>query len=261
MLDDERVYCDVSSGHFARFPGQIDANSKRKSVFKGRMSGLVRWAAAHGCMIYFLTLTVADPSSMNVLVLKKLMNFMRARFKAAGLPFDYVWVLEPQMRRYEDTGVLAPHWHIAIACPVGSLPNVEFREHAPRGLQFHIISDGRVIKQSELHRCWGYGVMLCQPARTSVMDYMAKYMAKALEFGGVFGHRFGSSMLSWWKISRWAFECVYEFYSAGFDVLRVWFTRGDVARLAHIKVTDGITMEIYNVLSPWRRVLEVNADE
>jgi hypothetical protein len=43
-------------------------------------------------------------------------------------------------------------------------------------------------------------------------------------------------------------------------VLRVWFTRGDVARLAHIKVTDGITMEIYNVMSPWRRVLEVNAD-
>jgi len=260
MLDDERVFYDASSGHFARFPGQIDANSKRMSLFKGRMAALVRWAAAHGCMIYFLTLTVGDPSTMNVLVLKKLMNFMRARFKAAGLPFDYCWVLEPQMRRFEDTGVLAPHWHIAIACPVGSLPHVEFRQSAPRGQKYHLVSDGRVIKQSELYKCWGYGQMLCQPARTSVMDYMAKYMAKALEFAGVFGHRFGSSVLSWWKISRWAFDCAYEFYRAGMDVLRVSFTTGDVARIAHIKVTDGITMEIYNVLSPWRRVLEVNAD-
>ena len=260
MLDDERVYYDVSSGHIARFPGQIDVNSKRMSLFKGRMVGLVRWAAAHGCMIDFLTLTVGDPSTMNVLVLNKLMNFMRARFKAAGMPFDYCWVLEPQMRRYEDTGVLAPHWHIAIACPVCSLPNVEFRESAPRGQKYHLVSDGRVIKQSELYKCWGYGQLLCQPARTSVLDYMAKYMAKALEFAGVFGHRFGSSMLGWWKVSQWAFECVYAFYEAGMDILRVSFTRGDVARIAHIKVTDGVTMETYPVLSPWRRVLEVNAD-
>jgi hypothetical protein len=252
MLDEERVYYDTGSGHVARFPGQVDANSKRMSLFKGRMTGLVRWAAAHGCMIYFLTLTVGDPSAMNVLVLNRLMNFLRARFKAAGLPFDYVWVLEPQMRRYEHTGVLAPHWHIAIACPVGSLPNVEYLERAAQ--HYHVISDGRVVKQLELFNHWSYGQTLCQPARTSVSEYMAKYMAKALEFPGVFGHRFGSSMLGWWKVSRWAFECVYAFYQAGMDILRVSFTRGDVGRLAHIKVTDGVTMEIYKVPSPWIRV-------
>lgn len=254
MLDEERVFYESSSGHFAHFPAVADANDKRMSLFKGRMAGLVRWAAAHGCMIDFLTLTVADPSTMDIDVLNKLMNFMRARFKRAGLPFKYAWVLEPQMRRYEDTGVLAPHWHIAIACPVGSLPNVEFRESAPRGQKYHMLSDGRVIKQSELYKCWGYGQMLCQPARTGVMEYMAKYMAKALEFAGVFGHRFGSSMMTWWKVSRWAFECAYEFYRAGMDILHVSFTSGNSARLLHLKVTDGRTMEFYTIPSPWIRV-------
>lgn len=86
------------------------------------------------------------------------------------------------------------------------------------------------------------------------MDYMAKYMKKALELPGLFGHRFGSSVLTWWKISRWAFECVSEFYRAGIDILRVSFTRGDISRLLHFTVTDGLTIETYKVPSPWKRV-------
>jgi hypothetical protein len=253
MIDEERVYINRNSGKICRYAGKsetFDGNQKRLSLFKGRMQGLVRWAEAHRCKIYFLTLTVKDPSTMDFKVLNQLMNYLRWRYKRVNMPFHYVWVLEPQMKRYEDSGVLAPHWHIAIACPEASLPNVEY---LPSAIQhYHLIADGTVVKQAELYKHWGYGQTLCAPSRGSVMDYMAKYMKKALELPGLFGHRFGSSVFTWWKISRWAFECVREFYQAGMDILHVSFTRGDLARLLHIKITDGVTMESYAIESPWR---------
>jgi hypothetical protein len=187
------------------------------------------------------------------------MSFLRARFARKGLLFRYKWVLEPQETRYEETGVLAPHWHIAVAVPPGTLPNVEYLPAAARGHKYHLISDGSVVKQRDLFKFWGYGQELCQPAYGSLVKYMMKYVMKALDIDGL-GRRIGGSMMLWWRVARWAFECVYEFYAAGVDVLRVWFTSGDVARLLHFKVTDGVTMETYNVESPWHRVLEVNAD-
>ena len=258
MSDEMRVYANVESGKFVCYEAVQGADDRRMSLFKGRMRGLVRYAEAARVRVSFLTLTVRDPSTMDLKVLNGLMSYMRWRFR--GQPFRYVWVLEPQMRRYEESGVLAPHWHIAIACAEGSLPNVQYRPAARIGKRYDLVSDGLVISQAELYKRWGNGQMLCQPSRGSVMEYMAKYMAKALAMAGLFGHRFGSSMMTWWRIAAWAFDCVQLFYRAEMDIVQVWFTRGDLGRLLHFKVTDGVTMETYNVLSPWRRVLEVNAD-
>jgi hypothetical protein len=252
MADGERVLVNRFSGKVMEFGGDaFDPASHRLSLFKGRMVGLVRWAEANRCEVYFVTLTVRDPSTMDTLVLNGLMSFLRWRFTRANMPFRYVWVLEPQMSRYEETGVLAPHWHIAIACPMGALPDVQYLKAQPIGKRYHLVADGLVVKQSELYKRWGNGQTLCQPARGSVMDYMAKYMAKALAVAGLFGHRFGSSMMTWWRVSQWAFDCIRLFWLANMDVLRVWFTRGDKGRILHFQVTDGEMMECYDVPSPW----------
>jgi hypothetical protein len=250
----ERVYQNEWSGESCRFSGVSDANSRRMSAFRGRMAGLLRWAQVNKCMVYFLTLTVGNVGTMNVLMLNGLMSFMRWRFKAKGMPFRYVWVLEPQMQRYEETGIMAPHWHIAIACPFGALPNVEFREKAPPGQKYHLVSDGTVVKQRELYERWGHGQTLCAFARRDPMGYMAKYMEKALEEVGLWGHRFGSAVMGWWKIAKWAFEVLLLFWSSESDILRVWFSRGIDRRILNFTCTDGAVMERYSFPSPWVRL-------
>ena len=263
-----KVYRDCQSGKICVFDGNGDGGlgvqkaldlQKRIDTFKAGIKGLVRFAEDHKLVIYFLTLTMGNPV-WGRRTLNRYLSFLRERFRRRGLLFKYKWVLEPQMTRYNETGVLAPHWHIAVAVPLGTLPNVEFLQDAPYGHKYHLISDGSVVKQRELFKFWGYGQELCAPSYGSVAKYMEKYLMKAFADDGLVGRRIGGSNLLWWRVARWAFECVYAFYSAGFDVLKVWFTRGDVARLLHFTVTDGVTMETYKVLSPWRRVEEVNAD-
>lgn len=266
MSVEERVYRNWQSGKIVSFDGDDGGLGgqkgltlqKRLSTFKARLVGLQRWSDANGCTVYFLTLTLAKANWSNR-TLNRYMNFLRARFKRRGLPFKYEWVLELQEQRYEETGVAARHWHMAVACPLGSLPNVEYLPHAAAGHHYHLKSDGFVVKQAELFKYWGYGQELCEVAYGSLVHYLSKYLVKNLESGDL-GRRFGGSMLLWWRVSLWAYEVIREFYDAGFDVLKVWFTRGDEARLLHFKVTDGVTMEFYNVVSPWRRVVEVNAD-
>jgi hypothetical protein len=264
MSDEERVYRNWQSGKIAIFDGDNVGDvhaldiQKRLSNFKASLVGLQRWSQDNGCTVYFLTLTMAKASWGNR-TLNRYMNFLRARFKRRGLPFKYKWVLELQEQRYLETGVAARHWHMAVACPLGSLPNVEYLPNAAVGHHYHLLSDGFVVKQAELFKYWGLGQELCEVAYGSLVHYLSKYLLKNLESGDL-GRRFGGSMLLWWRISLWAFEIVHEFYDAGFDVLKVWFTRGDVARLLHFKVTDGVTMEFYNVLSPWRRVESASVD-
>lgn len=265
MTDEKRVYIDTSTGKFAEFAddsylNQDELNMKRrKGKAKARVGGLVRFAEANHCIIYFYTLTLRK-AEITPCRLNKHMNFMRSRFKAAGLPFKYVWVEEIQEKRYGKYGEESPHWHMAIAAPVGSLPNVEFIEQAPPGQKYHMISDGRLIKQNELYKQWGYGQELCQIAKGSLWSYLSKYLMENLKEHAYMGRRFGSSMLTWWTISQWAFDCVHEFWIANLDVIKTWFTHENDVRLLHFKVTDGMTMETYKVPSPWKRVDIANAN-
>jgi hypothetical protein len=257
MVDGGRLLVNTSTGKSIEF-GSHDGD-RRICAFKARLVALQRYAEANRLTIYFLTLTLAGPNSQ-VRLLNGFLNFLRARFARAKLPFKYCWVLELQEKRYEETGVFARHWHIAIACPLGTLPNVEYIKSAPIGKRYHLVSNGTCVKQSELYEFWGYGQELCQLAKGSLVGYMSKYMAKNLEAFGDMGRRFGSSVMTWWRISRWAFELAHEFYQSGLDIIRVWFTRGELARLVHIKVTDGEVMETYTIGSPWR-VQDVGVSE
>jgi hypothetical protein len=259
----KKTYCDWQSGKVVGFKGDDEltghalAGAKRMATFKARCKGLERFASDNGLTVYFLTLTLKSDSG-EMRMLNRFLNWLRARFKRHGMKIGYLWVLEPQEKRYERTGILARHWHIAIACAMGALPNVEYLPNAVK--HYHMISDGSVVKEAELHKYWGFGQELCSLAQRSLSDYLGKYMEKNLKELLDLGRRFGSSMLLWWRISRWAYEVVREFWAAGLDVLKVWFTRGDAARLLHFKVTDGVTMEFYTIPSPWRRVESASVD-
>lgn len=117
-----------------------------------------------------------------------------------------------------------------------------------------MIFDGFVVKQRELYKFWGYGQELCQLGYGSIVGYLEKYVGKNVEEYGELGRRFGSSVLGWWAVARWAFECVREFWAAGLDVVKVRFCRSELGRLLYVTVTDGVTMECYRVPSPWVRV-------
>jgi hypothetical protein len=255
MYDEERVYANIETGKIIRFPGVVDHNTRRLSLFKGRMLALTRYAQANKLSVYFLTLTVRDPKTMDELPLKKFLDFLRVRFSRRGLPFKYVWVPEIQQKRFLKTGVLAPHWPIAIACPVGSLPDVKFEEKAAH--HYHLVSDGLVVNQADLFKIWGNGQVMCQPSRGPVMKYMAKYMGKTLDDDGLFARRFGSSVFTWWKSAQWAFASIKALYDQNMDILRVWFTHGLFARIAHVKYTDGLDMKYLELESPWRPLVSL----
>lgn len=178
MADSERVLVNRFDGSIVRYGESENVHEmdikKRVAAFKARLVGLGRWAEEHKCKVYFLTLTLKSPDC-SVRILNRFLNFLRARFARANLPFKYCWVLELQEKRYEETGMFAKHWHIAIACPLGSLPDVEYLKNKPIGKRYHLKSDGFVVKQKELFKFWGYGQELCSIAYGSLVGYLAKY--------------------------------------------------------------------------------------
>jgi hypothetical protein len=220
---------------------KVDTSAKGKSGYRFRQAckGLDRWAEANGCKVYFLTLTLRSEDAETVNKdLNKFLNFLRARFRRAkdveqiavadseggesvcttssgGLPMRYVWVVELQKKRYTRTGVLALHWHFAIACPAGALPDVEFR--ADRRVKYVVKEEGTVVTSRELWERWGRGQVLCMRTRCEgVYGYLGKYMAK--DYGSLAGYkaewvnlrRFGASRLSENAYPRWAYEVVTE---------------------------------------------------
>lgn len=254
MSESLRVYLNTQTGKPVAFDTIDGPNEKRMALFKARMKGLLRYAQDQHSIIYLLTLTVGNPDKVDIRMLNKFMTHLRWRFSQRHQPFRYVWVLEPQLQRYGDTGILAPHWHIAIACRPQALPNVIYRSTAPTGQRYDLITDGLTVTQRELYRWWGYGQMLCQPARGPVTAYMAKYMSKNLTAEAFFGHRFGSSFMSWWKFPQWAFDVLLMFWTASLDIMHARIVTGETGRDLRFRVTDGASMDIYKVTSPYVRV-------
>ena len=69
-----------------------------------------------GLPVSFLTITQSDVSvDTGYRWVSSVMDSMRHAFRRCGLKFFYVAALEIQPKRYRRYGVLAPHWHIAIA--------------------------------------------------------------------------------------------------------------------------------------------------
>jgi hypothetical protein len=255
-MSDEKRLVDIRSGVEFGCSSEETYVEKQKRILKSDIKGVERFAQGMGWQLYFLTLTLKSGESVPCQI-DALMNFVRMRFKRAGLPKpEYACVTELQEKRYEATGVYAKHWHLLIAAPAGSLPNVKFDEKAAHGHQYQVLADGLVVKQAELYKRWGYGVELCRLAWCAPEAYLCKYLLDNLKQYGKLGRRYSSSMLGWWRFPKWAFECVKEFWAAQLDVVKAWLVHGEPARLLYVRVTDGVTMESYKVQSPYRIVLQ-----
>jgi len=243
------VFRNVSSGEFFA----SDGVARRGSKFRDRLKALKRKAAAENMQVYFLTLTLST-SHMDVesAQLNRFLSWLRGRFQAHGGKLYYAWVLEYQMRRYVQYGDLVRHWHIAIAVPLGWLPDVKYVPHAVR--HYQVQSEGLVVRSIELFKRWGLGQVLCVKARGNLAAYLGKYLEKNLG-GGDYGSRmFSSSVFRWWSFPAWAFSVVQECFVGGLDIVRAVLGRGEDGRELQLSVTDGRELNSMVIRSPWRLV-------
>lgn len=252
MFDELRFYENRNTKERFCLDG---SESRRVYMFKKRLKGLRRLAEAEKLTVYFLTLTLStshmEKESSD---LHRFLNFIRGRCEAHGMKFHYAWVLEYQMARYARYGDLVRHWHIAIAVPLGCLPNVKYVKHARK--HYQVVSDGSVINVRDLLRFWGYGQALCEVSRGNLVQYLCKYLVKNVEQGVSGTRMFSSSVIRWWGFAGWAFGVIRECMISGFDILRAkmgWY-QGDTC--LQLSVTDGQESNSLRVMSPWVRVAE-----
>lgn len=249
MYDEQQLFQNGLSGESFL----VDALSRRGSAFKNRLKALKRHAVAENLSVYFLTLTLST-SHMDVesLALDRFFRWLSARFKARGQKLWYAWVLEYQMKRYAQYGDLVRHWHIAIAAPVGWLPDVKYVQDAVR--HYQVQSEGLVVRSIELYRKWGYGQCLCCLGRGDLQQYLVKYLEKNLD-GGVSGSRmFSSSVMRWWSFPAWAFGVIEECFIGGLEILKARVCKGEGGRVLRLWVSDGAECNRLVVKSPWVRV-------
>jgi len=128
--------------------------------------------------VSFLTVTQSDKSiGEGYRWITKLMHAMGQKFKREGCKFYYVAVLEIQPKRYRERGVLAPHWHVAIATSAeNGLP------HGARvDGRIKKVRDGGVVTWDWLYQNikQKFGMyFVCDCWSTHVYDYLGKYIAK-----------------------------------------------------------------------------------
>lgn len=269
------------TGKVLTFP--LDGGSRRGYQFKRQCRALEEVAKAQGLSVYFLTFTLSSESSDSLTKeLSRTRDVLQHRFKRATTPFYYVWVVELQKKRYARTGVKALHWHLAVAVPSGTLPDVQYVKLARQ--HYQVRSEGSLVTSTELFKRWGKGQVLSTLAWSGVYSYLGKYMAKEFEsykeYDGL--RRFGGSQLGVSAYPEWARQEINELERRGADLTclrRVrsagsvsFFERGVTAgieyrRRGHKTVpiepdADGLTWFwrlVFTLRSPWR-TMRVNDD-
>lgn len=136
--------------------------------------------------VSFLTVTQSDKSiGRGYRWVTGLMQAMGKQFKRAGHKFHYVAVLEIQPKRYRERGVLAPHWHIAIATScVNGFPHGERNQDTGRISKKR---NGEIVSWDWLYKNikQKFGMyFVCDCYSTHVYDYLGKYIAKGGELEG-----------------------------------------------------------------------------
>jgi len=209
-----------------------------------------------GLELFFLTLTLnrlnEDKLSGD---LNKFLNFVRNRLARADAYFKYVWVLEHQNKRYLKTGVLVPHWHIAILTLQGALPDVQF--NADRFPHYKVLKEGSLIRQSELFKFWGFGQVFCEHAWSSnLYGYLSKYLeketltsaatARASRKGSF--RQFGSSNFGYYGYPKWAFDSVINGSQIYADMLLL--KKGSILDIMGLDV-QGRLIERVKIRSPY----------
>lgn len=149
---------------------------------KKRIKDFDNFVRHNDMKVSFLTITQSDKSiGEGYRWVSDVMMAMQKQFKRAGMRSAYVAVLEIQPKRYREKGVLAPHWHIAIA---SSVP--EALPHARRGDDGRIkkVRDGSLISWAWLYKNikQKFGMyFVCDCYSNHVYDYLGKYIAKGQE--------------------------------------------------------------------------------
>lgn len=191
-----------------------DPASRSGYTFKLICKALDRVSSAFHLQIYFLTLTLRDDSVDAVnRDLNKFITFLRTRFKRSDSKWYYVWVVELQKKRYRKSGVKALHWHFAIVCPDGALPDVGFRQNMRP--HYLVKEQGKVITSSDLFDRWGLGQVFCMRAYSrGVYGYLSKYFTKEYDKLPDYNsawlslRRFGSSQFGFYRFPQWALDGV-----------------------------------------------------
>lgn len=135
--------------------------------------------AMRALSLSFFTQTQSDATiGDGTHTISRLMGAMRQDVMRAGEEFWYVSALEIQPKRYLKYGVMAAHWHAAIACSMrDALP------HAQRAASGRIerVRDGRIITFDWLHKnsFQKLGMyFICDAWSSQVYGYLSKYLPK-----------------------------------------------------------------------------------
>ena len=170
------------SGAEAEIFGTLSPGERSLWRLKKRIRDFDTCVQREGLSVSFLTVTQSDKSvGEGYRWITNVMQAMAKAVKRSGSKFYYVAVLEIQPKRYRERGVLAPHWHIAIATSENkNLP------HASRTDEGRIKKerDGKVITWEWLlanvkQKFGMYFVCDCYSNR--VYNYLGKYIAKGIE--------------------------------------------------------------------------------
>lgn len=149
-------------------------------LFKKRIQDFDRLRDGLELHTSFLTITQSDVSvDSGYRWISGVMDSMRHVFKRRGLLEYYVAALEIQPKRYRKYGVLAPHWHIAIAHSLeDALPHARRDQETGR---IRKERNGSVITWDWLHQNikQKFGMYFCCDCWSrNVLDYLGKYLAK-----------------------------------------------------------------------------------
>jgi len=216
-----------------KLTGKMISFSNDKSSFIERrlkmgIDAMQRIKLEGGLSFYFNTI---DLSNENIEVCNKDLNrfhqFLRQRFMRQGLPFQFLWVKEIQMKRYYKYGVKVPHWHEIYLCPSGSFPDCEFRQDIKP--HYKVKEDGIIISQKDLHQFWGFGQNFCERAYTDdLWEYLGKYLSKGL-LDEKLSHLIGMSHFGYYKSSKSVYDKVQDFIKSDkYTVIDIVKRKGQV---------------------------------
>ena len=156
-------------------------SSEERSLWlmKKAIKGFDRCAVLNSWDLSFLTITQSNKSvDDGHRWITSVMDYMKKKFNRRGEKMIYVAVLEIQPKRYEKYGVLAAHWHVAIATSVkGALPHAVKMENG----RIKKEREGEVITWDWLYKNVNqkFGMYFCCDCWSrNVYDYLSKYLAK-----------------------------------------------------------------------------------
>jgi len=176
-------FCNRFSGKKIELSGMMSSEERTLWLLRKRLKDFDRCVNTEHLFVSFLTITQSDKSVADGYHwISDVMGAMRKKIHRGGSKFYYVAVLEIQPKRYKEKGVLAPHWHIAIA--TSKLGNLPHAKHDDENGRIKKIRDGSIVTWDWLHDNvkQKFGMYFCCDAYSvNVYDYLGKYLAKGNE--------------------------------------------------------------------------------